>query len=100
MFFKMLQRSLSIILILISLKTSTSSPGSYHEYCVVGAGPGGTRQISKSLFHCFISAGFDCSFSLGLQMGFFLERSGRDYVIFERNNIAGTCCYELATFLT
>ena len=99
-FFKMLQQSLSIILILISLKTSTSSPGNYHEYCVVGAGPGGTRQISKSLFHCFISAGFDCSFSLGLQMGFFLERSGRDYVIFERNNIAGTCCYELATFLT
>ena len=25
----------------------------------------------------------------GLQIGFFLERAGRDYIIFERENLAG-----------
>lgn len=37
----------------------------YHEYCVIGAGPG------------------------GLQIGYFLKRAGRDYVIFERSNMSG-----------
>ena len=35
------------------------------QYCIVGAGPG------------------------GLQMGFFLDRAGRDYVILERANSSG-----------
>ena len=26
---------------------------------------------------------------LGLQIGFYLERAGRDYIIFERKNLAG-----------
>ncbi|XP_005100558.2 FAD-dependent oxidoreductase domain-containing protein 2 [Aplysia californica] len=38
----------------------------YHDYCVVGAGPS------------------------GLQMGYFLESKGRDYVVFERSNSAGS----------
>ena len=37
----------------------------FHEYCVIGAGPS------------------------GLQMGFFLERAGRDYIIFEKSNTPG-----------
>ncbi|KAF2354889.1 FAD/NAD(P)-binding domain [Trinorchestia longiramus] len=37
-----------------------------HEYCVVGAGPA------------------------GLQMGYFLAQSGRDYAIFERANVSGS----------
>ncbi|XP_031575039.1 FAD-dependent oxidoreductase domain-containing protein 2-like [Actinia tenebrosa] len=37
-----------------------------HQYCVVGAGPG------------------------GLQIGYFLERAQRDYVIFEANSVAGS----------
>ncbi|XP_064478427.1 FAD-dependent oxidoreductase domain-containing protein 2-like [Ornithodoros turicata] len=37
-----------------------------HEYCVVGAGPA------------------------GLQMAYFLERSNRDYVVFERTNMSGS----------
>ena len=28
-------------------------------------------------------------FPSGLQLGFFLERAGRDYVIFERDSLAG-----------
>jgi len=37
----------------------------FHEYCVIGAGPS------------------------GLQMGYFLERAGRDYVVFEKSNTPG-----------
>ncbi|KAK3737352.1 hypothetical protein RRG08_036756 [Elysia crispata] len=42
----------------------------YHDYCVVGAGPS------------------------GLQLGYFLQTSGRDYVIFDRSNRSGSF-YEL-----
>lgn len=48
-----------------SLNLSLATENAYHDYCVVGAGPG------------------------GLQLGFFLERAGRDYVIFERDSLAG-----------
>lgn len=37
----------------------------YHDYCIVGAGPA------------------------GLQLGHFLDRAGRDYVVFERSNNSG-----------
>ena len=37
-----------------------SSAKNFYQYCVIGAGPG------------------------GLQMGYFLQKSGRDYVIFEK----------------
>lgn len=43
----------------------TSDTHRYHDYCVVGAGPA------------------------GLQLGFFLERAHRDYIIFERSNVSG-----------
>ncbi|XP_045212137.1 FAD-dependent oxidoreductase domain-containing protein 2-like isoform X2 [Mercenaria mercenaria] len=39
--------------------------GLYTEYCIVGAGPA------------------------GLQMGYFFQRAGRDYVIFEKSNVSG-----------
>ncbi|KXJ26579.1 FAD-dependent oxidoreductase domain-containing protein 2 [Exaiptasia diaphana] len=41
-------------------------PQIHQNYCVVGAGPG------------------------GLQMGFFLQKAGRDYIIFERSGVAGS----------
>lgn len=40
-------------------------PPETKDYCVIGAGPG------------------------GLQMGYFLQRAGRDYIIFERANTSG-----------
>ncbi|RUS76560.1 hypothetical protein EGW08_015668, partial [Elysia chlorotica] len=53
----------------------TAPPGGceacvHHDYCVVGAGPS------------------------GLQLGYFLQTSGRDYVIFDRSNRSGSF-YEL-----
>lgn len=45
----------------------TSEPHRYHDYCIVGAGPA------------------------GLQLGFFLKRAGRDYIVFERSTIPGEC---------
>jgi len=44
-----------------------SSSVIYHDYIVVGAGPA------------------------GLQLGYFFERAGRDYVILERGSQAGAC---------
>jgi len=37
----------------------------FHQYCIIGAGPS------------------------GLQMGYFLERAGRDYIVFEKSNTPG-----------
>lgn len=51
-----------IILTVVSITTTAS----YHDYCVIGAGPG------------------------GLQIGYFLERSHRDYIVFERANVSGS----------
>ena len=34
----------------------------------------------------------------GLQIGFYLERAGRDYIIFERNGLAGTLLKDNGTF--
>jgi len=47
-------------LLLLVMATACSSSAIYHDYIVVGAGPG------------------------GLQLGYFLERARRDYVILER----------------
>ncbi|CAI8049527.1 FAD-dependent oxidoreductase domain-containing protein 2 [Geodia barretti] len=44
----------------------TLSRNNVHKYCVIGAGPG------------------------GLQIGYFLDRAGRDYIIFEKNTTAGS----------
>lgn len=57
--------AISLLFVLTSLNLSLGTSKVHHEYCVVGAGPG------------------------GLQLGFFLERAGRDYVIFERDGLAG-----------
>ena len=43
-----------------------TSPDTKKDYCVIGAGPG------------------------GLQMGYFLQRANRDYIIFERSNTTGS----------
>ena len=51
-----------------SCRGETPSPievMSDHDYCVIGAGPA------------------------GLQLGFFFEKAGRDYIIFERSNNTG-----------
>ncbi|XP_076451217.1 FAD-dependent oxidoreductase domain-containing protein 2-like [Babylonia areolata] len=43
----------------------TPDPHRYHDYCVIGAGPA------------------------GLQIGYFLKKANRDYVVFERSNVSG-----------
>ncbi len=47
------------------LATNDNSSPTTRDYCLIGAGPG------------------------GLQMGYFLQRAKRDYVIFERANTSG-----------
>jgi len=64
-----------LILVFVNVVTSDSSGTNYedkskpksvfHQYCVIGAGPS------------------------GLQMGYFLERAGRNYIIFEKSNTPG-----------
>ncbi|EDV20868.1 uncharacterized protein TRIADDRAFT_64282 [Trichoplax adhaerens] len=55
---------LPYLAVLLTFKTCVSSYES-HQYCIIGAGPG------------------------GLQMAYFLDSTGRDYVVFERNSKAG-----------
>jgi len=52
-------------LLMVIVQLCSSSSSIYHDYIVVGAGPS------------------------GLQLGYFLERAGRDYVILERGSQAG-----------
>ncbi|XP_031575280.1 FAD-dependent oxidoreductase domain-containing protein 2-like [Actinia tenebrosa] len=60
-------RILALILVFFSgFLIQVDSSGSYHDYCVVGAGPG------------------------GLQMGYFLQKSDRNYIIFERSSVSGS----------
>ncbi|KAJ7382594.1 FAD-dependent oxidoreductase domain-containing protein 2 [Desmophyllum pertusum] len=61
-----MNRFISLLALFVScLSFAKSRSAVFHEYCVVGAGPG------------------------GLQMGFYLERAERDYIIFERDALAG-----------
>ncbi|XP_071105479.1 FAD-dependent oxidoreductase domain-containing protein 2-like [Haliotis cracherodii] len=54
------------LLFLTSAHASSSSSSSHrHDYCIIGGGPG------------------------GLQLGYFMEQKGRDYVIFEKSNVSG-----------
>jgi len=61
---RMQSAALWLLTTLVSLELCSASP-IYHDYIVIGAGPG------------------------GLQLGYFLERAGRDYVILERGSQAG-----------
>ncbi|EDV20875.1 uncharacterized protein TRIADDRAFT_31022 [Trichoplax adhaerens] len=56
----------SFTFLLLALPFIIQSKFIKHQYCIVGAGPG------------------------GLQMAYFLQRAGRDYIVFERHNIAGS----------
>ena len=53
---------ISVFLVLLTLSSASSE---YWEYAVIGAGPA------------------------GLQMGYYLQKAGRQYVIMERNNVSG-----------
>ena len=58
--------NLVFLYILVSVTSLVSTVTHvYHDYIVIGAGPS------------------------GLQMGYFLQRAGRDYVILERSNTSG-----------
>lgn len=51
-----------------------------------------TILLNKSYLHythALANTNFFTRFCLGLQIGFYLERAGRDYVIFERDGLAG-----------
>lgn len=52
-------------LLFFCISWTLAASDEHHDYCVIGAGPA------------------------GLQMGFFLKRAGRDYVIFERADRVG-----------
>ncbi|XP_052823418.1 FAD-dependent oxidoreductase domain-containing protein 2 isoform X2 [Octopus bimaculoides] len=57
--------ALLVVNSLTKVDGQTQQASSHHDYCIIGAGPS------------------------GLQMGYFLEKSGRDYIIFERTNTSG-----------
>lgn len=57
---------LTLISLVLSILGSDVSSTHHHDYCVLGAGPA------------------------GLQMGYFLSKSQRDYIILERNSEAGS----------
>lgn len=65
-----IQRLVWLLSVLVLASSGSDSHGSNdtlsHEYCVLGAGPA------------------------GLQMGYFLSRSQRDYIILERNSGPGS----------
>jgi thioredoxin reductase len=54
------------LLALLYVQEAAAEDPAAHQYCVIGAGPG------------------------GLQLGYFLHRAKRDYVIFEKNTTAGS----------
>ncbi|XP_074647210.1 FAD-dependent oxidoreductase domain-containing protein 2-like [Tubulanus polymorphus] len=55
-----------VFLLISSWLLATVSPSRYWEYCVIGAGPA------------------------GLQLGHYLQKANRDYMLFERGNSSGT----------
>ena len=56
---------ITLFLILLTCDQISAGAEEYWEYAVIGAGPA------------------------GLQMGYYLQKAGRQYVIMERNNISG-----------
>ena len=57
---------LFLLLLVATLWVADSATeAEYHDYIIIGAGPG------------------------GLQMGYFMEKAHRDYVIMERANVSG-----------
>lgn len=59
-------RGLFLRLVLSALCAAGAAAFLYHDYCVLGAGPA------------------------GLQAAYFLQRAGRDYVVFERSHAPGS----------
>ena len=53
------------LVVSVTLTTGQKQKARYHDYCIIGAGPA------------------------GLQMGYFLQKANRDYMIFERANMSG-----------
>ncbi|XP_028601491.2 FAD-dependent oxidoreductase domain-containing protein 2 isoform X2 [Podarcis muralis] len=54
-----------LLIFAFSLASCRATDALYHDYCVIGAGPA------------------------GLQMAYFLQHAGRDYVVFERSHAPG-----------
>ncbi|XP_070612298.1 FAD-dependent oxidoreductase domain-containing protein 2 isoform X1 [Erythrolamprus reginae] len=54
-----------LLIFALSVASSWSNDFIYHDYCIIGAGPS------------------------GLQMAYFLQHAGRNYVVFERRNTPG-----------
>ena len=55
-----------------------------HQYCVIGAGPGGKVDHHDHDDDHLLPSG-----AAGLQMGYFLQSARRDYVIFDKNSTIG-----------
>ena len=59
---------LIFVVTIVAIDPSWGSDKHDHEYCIIGAGPG------------------------GLQMAYFLQAAKRDYIVFERASHAGELC--------
>ena len=60
-----------VLVLVVALVGCIQAEDKYWDYVVIGAGPG------------------------GLQMGHFLQKAGRDYVVIERNSVAGKWAYHV-----
>ena len=79
-----MQWCFSTTLLLVSLLAlfilSCGANEKHHQYCIVGAGPSGERVFDSPCLYLR---------SLGLQMGYFLQKAERDYIIIEKASVAG-----------
>lgn len=75
--------SLSGLVAILLVMYSEARGNFNHQYCVIGAGPSG--KSIQCLTHHMQVVGFT-----GLQMGYFLHTTGKDYLIIEKNYTAGS----------
>ena len=75
-----------ILLVLSSLLGSTHAEPTQHQYCIVGAGPGGIQVHSRELLDSTKTPD-PLLFS---QLAALMHKAGRDYIVFERNAVAGS----------
>ena len=72
--------ALLLVSLLAPLILSCGANEKHHQYCIVGAGPSGEQVFDSPCFYFK---------SLGLQMGYFLQKAKRDYIIIEKASVAG-----------
>ena len=76
-----------ILLVLGSLLGSTHAEPTQHQYCIVGAGPGGIQVHSRE---SLLDSTKTLDPLLFWQLAALMHKAGRDYIVFERNAVAGS----------